>query len=109
MTLGFFAMALSPNIIAFTISYFFGVLGISLCFTTLGALTSRAVDERNQGEVMGMMTWVESFISIGIPILATYIYTQIEFSFFFIVAVLPLTALIINRIFFSCTEFRVKK
>lgn len=48
MSFGFGGMALSHNIILFTVFYFFAVLGIALCFTTLGALTSRAVGEKDQ-------------------------------------------------------------
>lgn len=55
---------------------------------------------------MGMMTGVESFLSIGIPVLATFVYGFLNFSFYFIVAALPLLAILVNRIFFSSVEFR---
>lgn len=105
MGLSFLGMGLATHIIPFTIFYFFAVMGISLCFTTLGALASRCVDEKNQGEIMGMMTGVESFISIGAPVLMTYMYSQIDFSIYLLIAVLPLFAVVLNRIFYSCTEF----
>ena len=109
MGFGFMWMWLSQEIILFTVFYFFSVLGISLCFTTLWALTSRAVWEKDQWEVMWMMTGVDSFLSIGVPVLSTIVYSHIHFSFYFIVAILPLMALVINRVFFSATEFRKRK
>lgn len=102
---GFTCMWFSSNIFMFTVFYFFAVLGISLCFTTLGSLTSRSVDEKNQWSVMGMMTWLESFISIWVPVLATFFYTYIPFSFYLLIALLPFCALILNRVFYAKTEF----
>lgn len=89
------------NIIIFTIIYFFGVLGISACLTTLWALTSNAVDEKNQWEVLGMMTWVESMISILAPITATLLYGMIDFSIYFVVSALAFIAFIVSRVFFK--------
>ncbi len=90
----------NDNIILFTCIYFFWVLGISCCLTTLGAISSNAVDEKSQGEVLGLMTWVESMISIIIPIAATYIYWVIDFSIYFLVAFLAFLAYFITQIFF---------
>jgi DHA1 family tetracycline resistance protein-like MFS transporter len=97
----YLGMALSgDNIVAFTVIYFFGVLGISICLTTLWALSSNAADEKNQWEVLGMMTGVESMISIAIPIIATALYGVLNFSIYFIVSALAFLALIVSRLFF---------
>ena len=102
MGLGYLWMALADdNIFAFTAIYFFGVLGISICLTTLWALSSNAADEKNQWEVLGMMTWVESMISIIIPIIGTALYWMLGFSIYFIVSVLAFMAFIVSRVFYK--------
>jgi MFS family permease len=98
-------MGLTGNIIIFTMIYFFLVLGISLCFATLGALISRSVDEKNQGEIMGMSSSFESLISILAPIVFTGLYTSFSLSPYLYIAFLPLIAFAISRIFFHTIVF----
>ena len=103
----FTAMWFSQNILLFTLSYFVMVLGVALSFTTMWSLLSRSVDESHQGEVMWMSTSLESFISIGIPILATYIYGLLDFSIYFIIAILPLVAFILS--YFFCPNIKLSQ
>lgn len=105
----FLAMGFSTNIIVFTMAYFFTILGIALCFTTMWSLLSRSVDASHQGEVMGMSTSLESFISIGIPILTTYVYGFLDFSIYFLIAILPLFAFVASYFFCPNTKLRQKK
>lgn len=105
MTLWFIGMWLAKNILIFTLFYFIAVLWISLSFTTLWALFSRSVDSKNQWEVLWMSSWLESLISIWIPILATLVYGYINFSIFILLGIIPLFALILSFIFFRNLEY----
>jgi DHA1 family tetracycline resistance protein-like MFS transporter len=105
----FFLMWLAKNIIIFTCLYFFAVLGISLCLSTLWSLISRSVDEKNQWEIMGMSASFESFISILAPLFFTAMYWAFEISPYIYIAFLPLLALIISRVFFANIEFHTHK
>jgi len=105
MALWFIGMWLMYNIILFTVFYFIAVLGISLSFTTLWALFSRSADSKNQWEVLGMSSWLESLISIWVPIVATYLYWVISFSIFLLIWAMPMIALIVSIIFFRNVEY----
>lgn len=105
----FIAMGFSENIVLFTLFYFIVVLGVALSFTTMWSLLSRSVDESHQWEVMWMSTSLESFISIGVPILATYIYGSLDFSIYFIIAILPLIAFTLSYFFCPDTKLRKKR
>ncbi|MDA9128850.1 MFS transporter [Candidatus Gracilibacteria bacterium] len=107
--IGFIVMGFSQNIIFFTLFYFVMVLGVALAFTTMGSLLSRSVDASHQGEVMGMSTSLESFISIGIPILATYVYGLLDFSIYFIIAILPFIAFLISYFFSPNIDLPARK
>ena len=109
MGTAFIAMGLSSSIVIFTLIYFFAVLGISLCFATLGSLLSRSVDEKNQGEVMGMSASFESFISIIAPIIFTISYANIDISPYVYLWVLPLVWFLVSRIFFKNIEFHIAR
>lgn len=101
----FFSMGLTDNIIVFTCFYFFAVLWISLCLSTLWSLVSRSVDEKNQGEIMGMSASYESFISILAPLVFTAAYGAIHISPYIYIAILPLLACLISKIFFANIQF----
>lgn len=105
----FMAMWFAQNIILFTLFYFITVLGVALAFTTMWSLLSRSVDESHQWEVMWMSTSLESFIAIGIPILATYVYSTLDFSVYFAIAVLPLIAFVFSYFFCPNVELRERK
>ena len=105
--LGYIMMWLSAHIIIFTVFYFFAVLGIALSFTTMWSLISRSVDESHQWEVMWLSTSVESFISIGVPIVATYVYGVLDISIYLLIAVLPLLAFIIS--YMMCPNIQLKE
>ena len=111
LTLGiaFFLMWLAPNIIVFTLFYFFAVLGISLCLSTLGSLMSRSVDENNQWEIMGMSASYESFISILAPLFFTALYWTVTLSPYLYISCLPILAYAISKIFFSNIEFQAHR
>lgn len=109
MFTSFFCMGLTSNIIIFTLIYFFLILGISLSFATLNSLLSRSVDKRNQGEVMGLSSSFESFISIGAPIVFTVSYSAIPVSPYLYIAFFPLFAFLISRIYFKNIEFHIHK
>lgn len=105
----FFLMGLTSSIIIFTLLYFFAILGISLCFSTLWALTSRSVDEKNQWEIMWMSASFESLVSIIAPIVFTLLYTEISISPYIYIALLPFIAFIVSRVFFKNIEFHADK
>ncbi|MCH8519043.1 MFS transporter [Candidatus Gracilibacteria bacterium] len=108
MGISFILMGLTSNIIIFTMIYFFTILGISLCFATLGSLLSRSVNEKHQGEIMGMSTSFESFISILGPVIFTGLYTGFSISPYLYLGVLPLLGFAMSRIFFRNIEFHVE-
>lgn len=107
MGVSFFLMWLAPNIVIFTLCYFFAILWISLCFATLGSLISRSVDEKNQWEIMWMSTSFESFISILAPIVFTGLYTGVTVSPYLYIGVLPILGFIISKMFFNRIEFNL--
>lgn len=109
LALWFFMMWASQNIYIFTVFYFFTVMGIALSFTTMWSLLSRSVDSKHQGEVMGMSTSIESFISIGIPILATYIYGLIHFPIYWVITILPFFAFLVSIFLCPNKKLRPKK
>jgi len=55
---------------------------------------------------MGMSASYESFISILAPIVFTALYGAINISPYFYIAILPILAFIISRIFFTNIEFQ---
>jgi len=109
MWVSFLMMWLAPNIVIFTFVYFFAILGISLCFATLGSLISRSVNEKNQGEIMGISSSFESFIAILAPVVFTALYSWIDFSPYLYIGFIPLVWFIISRIFFKNIEFHVDR
>ena len=105
MWVSFIGMGLTQNIVIFTMIYFFAILGISLCFATLGSLISRSVNEKNQWEIMGMSTSFESFISILAPVIFTGLYTSLDISPYLYLGILPLLWFAMSRLFFRNVEF----
>lgn len=101
----FLIMWLTDSIVVFTLFYFFAVLGISLCLSTLWALLSRSADEANQGEVMGMSASFESFIAILVPILATTLYAVVPLSPYVYIGLFAFLAFIVSKVFFPNIVF----
>ena len=103
MTIWFFGMWLAwENIVLYTIVYFFAILGISSSFTTTSGLVSKSVDEKYQWEIAGLITSIDSLVSIGVPILWTYLYSVLPFSIFYFVSMLPLIWIIISIFLYKC-------
>jgi MFS family permease len=100
MAAGYAAMALSSELWVFTIFYFVGVLGISLSMTSLQGLFSLGSDEDSQGEIMGIASGIESFLMILGPLLGAWLYSQLDFSIFFVVALMPVLSLAVYGLFF---------
>ncbi len=105
MWVWFFLMASTKNIVLFTLFYFFAVLGISLSWSTLSSLFSRSVDKKSQWEIMWMVAGLESFISVWIPVVATLLYGYIDFSIYYLLAILPLVSVIISSLVYKNIEF----
>ena len=101
MAIGYFSMAASENIIIFTIVYSFAVLGISLSMNALQSLFSTGADERSQGEIMGMVTGLESVLMIIGPLLGTYLYDALPFSIYWAVGVFPLLSIVLYFLLFQ--------
>lgn len=108
MWFGWLSMWTTTNIAIFTGFYFFAVMGISLGFTTLGALFSRSAEPSKQGEIMWMATGLESLISIGAPIMMTLLYTLLPFSIYYIIWAIPLVALGLSLLFCRNIKYPIK-
>lgn len=89
----YLGMWFSPDIYIYTFFYFFSILWVALLFTTLQSLFSKSATEKQQWEIMWIATWIESFISIIIPILWAYIYQVSDISIFIIISFFPVLAL----------------
>lgn len=105
MAVGFITMALTNNIYVFTGAYAIAVLGIALSMNTLQAIFSTCVDEKSQGEIMGLSNGIESILMVIGPIMGTYLYGALSFSIYYVVALLAGISLLIYQIFFrkSCS------
>jgi len=101
----FIAMWLSQNIFIFTIMYFITILWISLWFTTIGSLFSRGAEPKNQGEVMWVAAWIESFMSIWVPIVATMVYWLYANQMYVVIWIFPFIGLLVSYIYFRDIEF----
>lgn len=93
-------MWFSSDIYIYTFFYFFSILWVALLFTTLQSILSKSATEKQQWEIMWILTWIESFIAIVIPIAGAYIYQVIDFSIFKIISIFPVLAIISYIIFF---------
>lgn len=102
MFLSFYIMGFIDILWLFTCFYFFAVLGISISFNTLQALISTAVDQKSQGEVMGMTNGIESFLMIIAPLFGSWAYGYFynDISIYSIISFFPLFGLGIYYIYF---------
>lgn len=93
--LGLFCITITENLWAYLGFYYVMNLGLALCFPTFNALISVHADPEHQGEIMGISESISSFAMAAFPILAAWIYGEIGFEFYYIVAALPLIGLFI--------------
>lgn len=70
-------------------------LGLSLCFPTFNALISIHANPEKQGEIMGISESINSLSMACFPVVGATVYGAIGFSVYYIIAILPLTALLI--------------
>ena len=106
MGLGFIWLALSwENIYVFTVVYFFTVLWISLFLTTSNGLISKSVEPQNQGEVMGMSSSIDSFISVLAPIWVSLLYSFVPFSIYYLISLPAFLAFLLYLLFYRDVRF----
>jgi len=94
------------NIYLYSISNFISILWVWTCFSTNSALFSKSVSKKNQGEVLGFSSSIQSFISVWVPPVATLIYSSINFSIYFIIGTIPLIAALSWKIYFGKPEYK---
>lgn len=101
MSLWYLSMALSwENIYLYTIANFFTVMWIATCFSTNSWLFSKSVDSNHQWEILWFSSSIKSFVSIWVPTVSTLIYSYINFSIYYWIAVVPLIAVLIWKFYF---------
>ncbi|MFT6747526.1 MAG: DHA1 family tetracycline resistance protein-like MFS transporter [Glaciecola sp.] len=94
-TVGAVAITLTSDLYLYLVYYYVLNLGFSLCYPTFTALVSIYADPKKQGEVMGIYESINSFAMTAFPVLAAAIYGWIGFKVYYLMALLPLIALLI--------------
>lgn len=93
--IGLFCITLTTNLGFFIAFYYILNLGLSLCFPTFNALISIHANPQKQGEIMGISESINSLSMALFPVLSATIYGFISFKLYYIIAAMPLVALII--------------
>ena len=88
------------NLYVYCVANFVSILWVWTCFSTNSALFSKSVDKKNQGEILGFSSSIQSLIAVWVPPLATYIYSSIDFSIYYIIGTIPLIAAVAWKIYF---------
>ena len=93
--IGLFAITTTDNLYLFIAFYYAMNLGLSLCFPTFNALISVHADPQKSGEIMGISESINSFSMAVFPVVAAALYGLIEKNLYYLMAALPLTALLL--------------
>lgn len=105
-TVGLICLTITENFWLYISFYFIMNLGLSLTFPTFNALISAYADPKKQGAVMGISESINSFARAIFPILGAYLYGVMGYSVYYIIAFLPLIALLIA--FFGYQKFKAQ-
>ena len=103
-TVGLICLTLTQNFWLYISFYYVMNLGLSLSFPTFNALISAHADPQKQGAVMGISESINSFARAIFPILGAYLYGVLNYQVYYIIAFLPLIALLIA--FFGYRKFK---
>ena len=93
--IGLFCITLTDNFWLYISFYYVMNLGLSLSFPSFNALISIHANPQKQGAVMGISESITSFCNAVFPIIGAFLYGQMSFYFYYLVAALPVTAFII--------------
>jgi fucose permease len=94
-TFGMIAITLTSNLYVFIGFYYFLNLGLSLSFPTFNALITIHANPQKQGEILGISESINSLATAVFPVLAAALYGMIGFTVYYLIAALPLIALIL--------------
>lgn len=92
--IGMYAITITEVLWAYLAFYYILNLGFSMCFPTFTAMISIHADPKKQGELMGISEAINSFSMTIFPVLAAFLYGLMGFKFYWLVGLLPLTALV---------------
>jgi len=105
-TIGLVCLTITENFWLYISFYYIMNLGLSLTFPTFNALISAHADPQKQGAVMGISESINSFARAIFPILGAYLYGVMNYKVYYIIAFLPLIALLIA--FFGYQKFKTE-
>jgi DHA1 family tetracycline resistance protein-like MFS transporter len=92
---GLICITLTANLWLYLSFYYLLNLGLSLSFPTFNALISIHADPKKLGEVMGISESINSLAMAVTPVLVAYLYGIIGYQVYYLVALMPIIALII--------------
>ncbi|MDA7803814.1 MFS transporter [Crocinitomix sp.] len=98
---GLIAITLTANFWLYISFYYIMNLGLSLSFPTFNALISIHADPKKQGAVMGISESINSLALAVFLTVGSALYGLINYNVYYLMAALPLTALIIALIGFK--------
>jgi len=104
--IGLVCLTITENFWLYISFYYIMNLGLSLTFPTFNALISAHADPQKQGAVMGISESINSFARAIFPILGAYLYGVMNYKVYYIIAFLPLIALLIA--FFGYQKFKTE-
>lgn len=93
--IGLISITFTNNLYLYILIYYILNLGLSLCFPTFNALIAIHANPTKQGEVMGISESLNSLALAVFPVLGALLYTFMGYPMYYLVALLPLTGLII--------------
>ncbi len=94
-TLGLVCLTITESIIPFVAFYYILNLGLSLSFPTFNALISIHANPKKQGEIMGVSESINSFAMAIFPLLSAGLYGLIGFELYYLISLMPFSALMI--------------
>jgi MFS family permease len=93
--IGLVSITFTDNLYVYILIYYILNLGLSLCFPTFNALIAIHANPKKQGEVMGISESINSLALAVFPVFGALLYTFLGYPVYYIVALLPLTGLVI--------------
>lgn len=94
--IGLLLLTLTTNLYLYVGVYYIFNLGLSLCFPTFNSLISTHANPKKQGQIMGISESLNSLAIAIFPIISTYIFGLIDYTLYFFMTLLPLSALLIS-------------
>lgn len=94
--IGLISITFPTNLVLYFLCYYILNLGFSLCFPTFNALISVHANKAKLGEIMGISESLNSLAMAVFPVIAAGLYDWFGFSIYYVVILLPLTALLLG-------------